>query len=105
MQINFQDHEDIIISKAIKTWIPNSDWEDIAQELRIHLWLKKDTFDPNKGASVKTFVNRVLDNKIRDFKKTANRKKRLWDTYHLTFSELEATEEGQWILDSALPLW
>lgn len=105
MSINFQNHEKDIVAKAKlkRCWVPGSDWEDVAQELRLHLWLKRDKFQPDK-ASERTFVNRVLENKIRDLQKTASRQKRHIDSFHLTFSQLELTESGQIALDLATPV-
>lgn len=105
MRINYLDYEKVIVFKAKKSWVPSIDWEDVAQELRIHLWLKQDSYDPHKGASEKTFVNRLLENKIKDLQRTVNRQKRLLDTYHFTFSQLEETEAGMLWLESAIPIF
>jgi len=37
-----------IIKLAKFYHIPNMDWQDIAQELRLHLWLKLKTHNPRK---------------------------------------------------------
>lgn len=41
-----------------------SDREDIEQELAIHLWQRLSQHDPARG-SVKTFINCVLDNRVK----------------------------------------
>jgi DNA-directed RNA polymerase specialized sigma24 family protein len=43
-------------------------WEDLAQELRIHLMNKFDTFNPEKSA-FRTWAFRVMANKIKDILK------------------------------------
>ena len=103
MSINFSKYEDVIVAKALKVQIPNMDWEDVAQELRIHLWLKSNVFNP-KYASAATFVNNILNNKIRDLMKAAYRKKRFLDTSHLVFSEILREENGEYLLESAIPI-
>jgi len=103
MRINFSEYEDIVVAKAVKAQVPNMDWEDIAQELRMHLWLKSNRFNP-RYASAPTFVNNILNNKIRDLIRTANRKKRFLDTNHLTFSEILQEENGEYLLESATPV-
>ncbi len=103
MSIIFSKYENVIVAKAIKAQVPNMDWEDVAQELRIHLWLKGNLFNP-MYASASTFVNNILNNKIRDLIKAAYRKKRFLDTNHLTFSEILREENGEYLLESATPI-
>lgn len=89
MKIKFQDFESNIVAKAKTNYVPGMDWEDVAQELRIHLWLKRDKYKTGRGASVKTYTMRVLGNKIIDLKRQANRKKRTLDTHCLLFSQID----------------
>ena len=44
--------------------VPGMDSDDIAQELRLHLILRHDKFDPTRG-SYETFADRVLANRVR----------------------------------------
>ncbi len=61
--------------KARKAHIKNMEADDVAQELRIHLWKNIDKYDPKhlSGASEKTFVNVILNNKIRSIATKANK--------------------------------
>lgn len=45
-----------------------------------------------------------MRNKILDLAKAVNRQKRKIDSYHYLFSQLELTENGQLLLDLALPI-
>lgn len=101
MSINFINHEKDIVAKAKRCWVPGMDWEDVAQELRIQVWLKRDKFQPER-ASERTFVNRLLDNRIKDLQRTASRRKRRIDNFHLTFSQLELSEFGQATLNAII---
>ena len=104
MSINFQDYESDIVAKARTYEVPGMDWEDVAQELRIHIWKKRDRFDVSRGVKERTFVMSMLINKIRDLRKYSNRQKRHLDTYHLTFSQVEAFEFGEQLLEKAVPI-
>ncbi|MHB1000794.1 MAG: sigma factor [Armatimonadota bacterium] len=55
-----------LIGQAGYTW---SHIEDIEADLAIHLWQHLPQYDPSKG-SIKTFINFVLDNKIRTMVRT-----------------------------------
>ena len=104
MSINFQKYESDIVAKAKTYKVPGSDWEDVAQELRIHIWKKRDKFDASRGVKERTFVMSMLMNKIRDLRKYSNSQKRHLDTYHLTFSQVESFEFGDQLLEKAVPL-
>jgi len=88
MSMRFLKYENDIVAKAKYYTIPNMDWEDVAQELRIILWQKLDKFQGRNNASERTFAMKVMQNKILDLAKAANRKKRLIDSYHLSLNEL-----------------
>ena len=98
MNINFLDYENDIVAKAKTYSIPNMDWEDIAQELRLAIWLNRNKFNP-KRASQRTFVMRIMKNKIIDLARAANRKKRLIDSYHLSLDELQEKENREFSKD------
>jgi DNA-directed RNA polymerase specialized sigma24 family protein len=76
-----------IIAKSKSTHIPGMDWEDIVQELDIHVWQNGKKFDPTK-ASERTFVVRIITNKIRDLARRANAKKRSTDKNAISLDEL-----------------
>jgi len=90
-----------ILAKA-KTWrIPGLEWQDIAQELDIALWLNLQKFQGLNGANERTFVLRVLRNKLTDLFRNTSRRKRFIDTHHFTFSQLEQVEVTNSELESA----
>ncbi len=72
---NLEQFESTIIKLAKTYHIPPLEWEDIAQELRIHLWLKRDKFDSQKR-EYKNWAYIVCRNKIRDLARYYQRKKR-----------------------------
>src|SRR3989344_4315196 len=88
MSMRFHVYERDIIAKSKFSTIPGFDWEDIAQELRIVLWQKLDLFKGKNGAQERTFANKVMNNKILDLAKFANRQKRKIDSYHISLDEL-----------------
>jgi len=45
---NFETFESTIIKLAKTYSIPYMGWQDIAQELRIHLWLKRNQYNPKR---------------------------------------------------------
>lgn len=105
MRIRFFNHiySDDILGKAWTFRIPGLDPEDIAQELDIILWQKLRKFRGNNGASERTFAVRVMQNRLLDLAKAANRKKRYGDSHHFVFSQLSAQEANQIGLDSEEP--
>jgi len=95
MSINFLDFQKEVKAKAKTYKIPGLDWEDIAQELNIHLWLKRDKYNPGRKASPKTFVQRILTNKLRDLARITKAKKRYIDYNHLSLEELMENKNFQ----------
>ena len=96
MSINFLDYEKDIVAKAKSYPIPSMEWKDTAQELRLVVWLNSDKYNPQRGGK-RTFVIRVIKNRLIDLARTANRKKRLVDNYHLSLNEMaeKAEKEGK----------
>lgn len=64
----WQQFEPTIIKLAKTYNIPPLEWQDIAQELRLHLWLKREQYNPQKSA-YQTWATRVCKNKIKDLAK------------------------------------
>lgn len=90
--MNFINYENDIVAKSKSYNIPNMEWQDIAQELRILLWQKLDKFEGKNNAKERTFAIKIMRNKIFDLFKAANRKKRLIDSYHLSLDEITEKE-------------
>ncbi len=62
--------ESVATSKAAKHWkIVYLSMEDIAQEIRMKLWLSIDKFKPERGVRLRTFFSVVAENRIRDIKR------------------------------------
>ena len=75
MSINILSFQNDIIAKSKTTYIKGMEWQDIAQELNLHIWTKRDKYNPER-ASERTFVIRLITNKIRDLARRANAQKR-----------------------------
>ena len=75
MRINIVDHQRDISAKARTARIIGMDWEDIAQEINLHILTIEGKYDPRKS-SPRTFIARVATNKIRDLIRRASAKKR-----------------------------
>lgn len=83
MTINILDYQNDIRAKARMAHIPGMEWEDVFQEVMLHLLLVQNKYDPKKS-SPRTFVCRVATNKIRDLIRRASAKKRnLYDVVSL----------------------
>lgn len=92
IKIAFQDHEADIVAKAKTYTIAGLGWQDIAQEFRILIWQKGHLFNPERS-SERTFVNRIISNKLKDLAKYANAEKRKFLNYSLSLEELREKEE------------
>lgn len=51
-----------VLRKNAGGWISSDDIQDIAQSAVMHVWMKRDQYDPEKGASFKTWTNTVAHN-------------------------------------------
>lgn len=94
MSINFLDYEKDIVAKAKSYSIPSMEWQDTAQELRLAVWLNSDKYNPQRGGK-RTFVVKVIKNRLIDLARTANRKKRHIDNYHLSLNEIAEKAETE----------
>lgn len=72
---NLTQFETTIIKLAKTYSIPPLEWKDIAQELRLNLWIKRDKFDPQKQ-QYKNWAYIVSKNKIKDLARYYGAKKR-----------------------------
>lgn len=105
MSIDIFAFENDILAKAKTYKIPGMDWEDVAQELRLAVWRARDKFNP-KLAGARTFVVKVIINRLRDLARTAGRKKRYLDNNtssleeireKLNLGEFDAIDTRWWI--------
>lgn len=60
--------ENYVINCAKRYYVDGYESDDIAQELRMHLWKKLHKYDPTKG-KIETWGRLVLENKARDMYK------------------------------------
>ena len=92
MRLYNSKYQDDILGKAKTSRIPNMEWQDVAQELDITLWQKLGKFQGRNNASERTFAVKVMQNKIIDLAKAANRQKRHIDSYHFSLDEMMERE-------------
>ena len=88
---HLKEFDPIIIAEAHLHDIPGMDWQDIAQEIRIHLWNKFDLFDVKKS-SFKTWANRVMKNRIKNLIRDANTKSHQYINRAISIEELQEKE-------------
>jgi len=106
MRLYNSKYKDDILGKAKTSRIPNMDWQDVAQTLDVALWRKLPSFQGRNGASERTFAQRIMQTAIMDLGRTANRKKRIIDSKHLSLDELmERGENGEAGFDLEDPNW
>jgi RNA polymerase sigma factor (sigma-70 family) len=91
MSINILDFQRDIVAKAKTVKINGMDWDDVAQEINLHLLHNIQKYNPSK-AGPRTFVVRVADNRIRDLARRANAQKRYLDNHSLSLEELTEQE-------------
>ena len=65
---NLEQFDPTIIKLAKTYRIEPLEWQDLAQELRIHLWLKRSQYNPQKSA-YQTWATKICKNKIKDLAK------------------------------------
>jgi RNA polymerase sigma factor (sigma-70 family) len=75
MTIDILAYQNDIRAKAKMANIPGMEWEDVFQEVMLHLLLVQSKYDASK-AGPRTFVCRVATNKIRDLMRRSRAKKR-----------------------------
>jgi RNA polymerase sigma factor (sigma-70 family) len=81
--IDILSYQKDINAKAKAAHIAGMEWEDVSQEVILHLLKIQDKYDPVKS-SPRTFVSRVATNKIRDLVRRSRAQKRaLYETISL----------------------
>ncbi len=101
----FQDWEIAVAKKLINKF--RESWEslkyecfdDLLQECLIHWYLKKGKYDPKREASMKTYMGRIMRNKLTDLVREKESDKR--KISHLAFSldEPLGDENGPTLID------
>ena len=51
-----------ILKRNMKNYISECDVDDAVQSVLIHIWVKKDIYDPSRGASFKTWATTIAHN-------------------------------------------
>lgn len=90
MTIDILAYQDDIRAKAKMAHVPGMEWQDVFQEVMLHLLLVQSKYDP-KRSGPRTFVCRVATNKIRDLVRRSHAKKR---SLHEVLSLDVLIEEG-----------
>lgn len=67
-ELFMRNMENYVINCAKRYYIDGYDSDDVAQELRMHLWRQLPKYDPTRG-KIETWGRRVLENKARDLYK------------------------------------
>ena len=83
-----QQLDPIIVYESCDTNLPFYSKEDVAQELRLHLWQVLPSWDGR--ASLKTWAKKVIKNKIKDLYKKETKTQKRKDYLHTPFSSMVA---------------
>ena len=51
-----------ILNRNMRNYVSEFDMEDVLQSVLIHIWVKKDIYDPSRGASFKTWATTIAHN-------------------------------------------
>jgi DNA-directed RNA polymerase specialized sigma24 family protein len=86
------------LEKMISLFVKNNsisgfDDDDLAQELRIHLWNRLPSYDPTKSG-LRTWSKHLLDRKIIDLYRFSQRKKRVTLNNAVSLSEGDSVYLG-----------
>jgi RNA polymerase sigma-70 factor (ECF subfamily) len=81
---------------GIRGW----DEDDLVQECLLQWWLRRDRYDSAMGASRRTFMNRVCENRLFDLVREAGADKRGGRRNDLS---LEWESDGGWSLEEVIP--
>jgi RNA polymerase sigma-70 factor (ECF subfamily) len=84
---NLKKFEPILKAECHKHIISGMEWEDLAQEVRLKLYLKKDSF--RGESSFKTWANKVMINCIIDLERDSKTKKAGYLNNALDIDKLE----------------
>ena len=89
--MKLEEFDKTIVKIAKAYAIPNMDWQDIAQELRLHLWQQENHYDPTKDYNNWAYI--VCRKKVIDLwrKASHNRNKK-----SIQFVSLDALRETGW---------
>ena len=79
------------------------DFEELVQECLVHWWQQRKRYAEGRGANRRTFMNRVLTNRLRDLRREEQAEKRRGDREALSLDErLDAGEARAWSLADLL---
>jgi RNA polymerase sigma-70 factor, ECF subfamily len=91
-----------LVGEFKKQWrcLGTDDFEDLLQECLTHWLFAKDKYDPSAEASVKTFMGRVVRNKLSDIVKERGRDKRkVYQSCESLDQPLNDEEDASTLLD------
>lgn len=92
MSINILDFQKDVIAKAKSANVKGMDWQDVAQELNLHLFQNIHKYNPSRGAGPRTFVVKLITNKLLDLVRATNAQKRYLDYNCISLDELISQE-------------
>lgn len=76
-------------------------FEDLLQECLIHWLFTKDQYDAGEGVSMRTFLDKVVSNKLLDLVRQKYAKKRKGFYKHLSLEELPGQKEEKFLADKS----
>lgn len=76
-------------------------FEDLLQECLIHWLFTKDQYDAGESVSMRTFLNKVVSNKLLDLVRQKYAKKRKGFYRHLSLEELPGRKEEKFLADKS----
>jgi len=91
-----------LVNEFMKQWrcLDDDDFEDLLQECLTHWLFAKDKYDPSAEATVKTFMGRVVRNKLTDIIKERERDKRKVSQITVSLHQpLSSEEDASTLLD------
>ena len=62
-----------VLQNYAEHYVSECDVDDILQSVMIHIWLKRDVYDPSRGASFKTWANTIAHNYTIQLSKKLNK--------------------------------
>lgn len=100
----FEDWEVTIVRGMVAEFEENNPWlrypehEDLLQECFSHWYFMRSQFNPEKGASIKTYMRRVVSRRLNDIRKIQWAKKRRGDNFTVSL-DMPISDSGASLRD------
>ena len=82
-----------VLKRNMKNYISECDVDDALQSVLIHIWIKKDIYDPSRGASFKTWATTIAHNYTIQLSKKLQKHSKVIKSL-CDFDSLTAGQEG-----------